>query len=91
LFAAAADCACCLQAGAKHVYAVDASPGAADLARKVVAANGLSNRITVITGRAELVQLPVRQNTVDVIISDWMGSMLLHDGLLPALIRARDK
>eukprot|EP00879_Flechtneria_rotunda_P025458 GHRR01027056.1.p1 GENE.GHRR01027056.1~~GHRR01027056.1.p1 ORF type:complete len:313 (+),score=97.36 GHRR01027056.1:782-1720(+) len=78
-----------LQAGAKHVYAVDASPGAAELARKVIAANGLSNKITVITGRAEQVSLPVRN--VDVIVSDWMGSMLLHEGLLGPLIRVRDR
>lgn len=79
----------CLQAGAKHVYAVDASPGAAEMARKVVAANGLSSKITVITGRAELVELPVRK--VDVLLCDWMGSMLLHDSLLPAVIRCRDR
>lgn len=78
-----------LQAGAKHVYAVDASPGAADLARKVIAANGLSSKITVITGRAELVDLPVKR--VDVILCDWMGNMLLHDGLLPTLLRVRDR
>lgn len=78
-----------VQAGAKHVYAVEASTGAAELARKVIAVNGLSNKITVITGRAELVDLPVKR--VDVIMSDWMGNMLLHDGLLPTLLRVRDR
>lgn len=78
-----------MQAGAKHVYAVDASPGAADMARKVIAANGLSSKVTVITGRPELVELPVRK--VDVLLCDWMGSMLLHDSLLPAVLRARDR
>lgn len=78
-----------MQAGAKHVYAVDASPGAADMARKVIAANGLQDKITVLTGRAELLELPVRR--VDVVLCDWMGSMLLHDSLLPALIRIRDR
>lgn len=86
---AAVGVAVCLQAGAKHVYAVDASPGAAELARKVIAANGLSSKITVIPGRAELVELPVRK--VDVLLCDWMGSMLLHDSLLPAVIRCRDR
>eukprot|EP00878_Enallax_costatus_P044334 GHUV01052846.1.p1 GENE.GHUV01052846.1~~GHUV01052846.1.p1 ORF type:complete len:110 (-),score=20.82 GHUV01052846.1:26-355(-) len=78
-----------VQAGAKHVYAVDASPGAADLARKVISANGLASKVTVVTGRAELVDLPVKR--VDVIVCDWMGSMLLHDGLLSTLLRLRDR
>jgi hypothetical protein len=43
----------------------------------------------VLTGRAELLELPVRK--VDVILCDWMGSMLLHDSLLPALLRVRDR
>jgi protein arginine N-methyltransferase 1 len=59
------------------------------MARKVIAANGLSSSITVLTGRAELLELPVRK--VDVILCDWMGSMLLHDSLLPALLRVRDR
>lgn len=88
---AACTATCVTQAGAKHVYAVDASPGAAELARKVIAANGLSGRISVITGRAEAVALPLRPNSVDVVLSSWMGSMLLHEGLLPALMRVRDR
>lgn len=71
------------------MYAVDASSGAADLARKVIAANNVTDKITVITGRAELVDLPVKR--VDVILCDWMGGMLLHDGLLPVLTRVRDR
>lgn len=71
------------------MYAVEASPGAAELARKAIAANGLSSKITVITGRAEMVELPVRK--VDVLLCDWMGSMLLHDSLLPVLLRVRDR
>jgi predicted RNA methylase len=78
-----------LQAGAVHVYAVDASQGAAELATRVVAANKMQSRITVLHGRAEAVALPV--DKVDVIICDWMGAALLHDSLLPALAAARDR
>jgi hypothetical protein len=77
------------QAGAAHVYAVDASRGAADLAARVVKANNLQSRITVIHGRAEAVALPV--DKVDAIVCDWMGAALLHDSLLPALSAARDR
>ncbi|KAI8476922.1 MAG: S-adenosyl-L-methionine-dependent methyltransferase [Monoraphidium minutum] len=77
------------EAGAAHVYAVDASQGAADLAARVVRANKMEGRITVIHGRAEAVALPVE--SVDVIVCDWMGNALLHDSLLPALAAARDR
>lgn len=40
------------QAGAERVYAVDGSAGAAEAARRSVKANGLQDRITVITGRS---------------------------------------
>jgi hypothetical protein len=36
-----------------------------------------------------MVELPVRK--VDVLLCDWMGSMLLHDSLLPVLLRVRDR
>jgi hypothetical protein len=69
---------------------VDASPGACELARKLVAANGLTSSVTVLCGRAETLELPVRR--VDVLLCDWMGqAMLLHDSLLPAVIRMRDR
>jgi len=71
------------------VFAVDASQGAAELATRVVKANNLQDRITVIHGRAEAVALPV--DKVDVIVCDWMGGALLHDSLLPVLAAARDR
>lgn len=71
------------------MYAVDASAGACELARRVVKANGLAGRVTVIHGRAEALSLPV--DKVDAIICDWMGPALVHDSLLPALAAARDR
>lgn len=79
----------CAEAGAAQVYAVDASAGACELARRAVRANGLESKVTVIHGRAEAVALPV--DKVDVIVSDFAGSALLHDSLLPALAAARDR
>lgn len=62
------------EAGAKHVYAVDAS----EIAIKALAnvhENGLDNRVSVIRGKVEEVQLPVQQ--VDIIVSEWMGYFCL--------------
>jgi hypothetical protein len=48
------------QTGARHVYAVECSD-IADTARKIVAANGYADRITVIKGKVEEVTLPVEK------------------------------
>lgn len=77
-----------MQAGAKHVYAVDPS-GITAQAAKLAAAAGLSSRITVLRSRVEDVQLPVAK--VDVILSEWAGHCLLLDSLAPAVLAARDR
>ena len=48
----------CAQAGAKHVYAVEASEGINKLSRSIVQLNGFSDRITVIHGEIEKIELP---------------------------------
>jgi precorrin-6B methylase 2 len=58
------------RAGAKHVYAVDCS-SIIDTAREIVTLNGFADKITLIKGKMEEVELPVKQ--VDIIISEWMG------------------
>ena len=58
------------QAGAKHVYAVE-NANIAIHARKIIADNGFSDRITVLKGKIEEIELPVEK--VDIIISEWMG------------------
>ena len=45
-----------------------------DHAELVVAHNGLSERVTVIQSKAEDLELP---EMVDLIVSEWMGTMLL--------------
>ncbi|CAH1265320.1 PRMT6 [Branchiostoma lanceolatum] len=77
----------CVQAGARKVYAIEAS-ALAEETRKVVKANGMEGRIEVVHGRAEEVELPEK---VDVIVSEWMGYSLLYESMLPSVIYVRDK
>uniref|UniRef100_A0A2P2JY21 Protein arginine N-methyltransferase domain-containing protein n=1 Tax=Rhizophora mucronata TaxID=61149 RepID=A0A2P2JY21_RHIMU len=77
----------CVQAGAKRVYAVDASDIAVQ-ANEVVKANNLSDKVIVLHGRVEDVEI---DEGVDVIISEWMGYMLLYESMLGSVITARDR
>nr|CAB3265174.1 protein arginine N-methyltransferase 6 [Phallusia mammillata] len=77
----------CAQAGAKTVYAVEASK-IAEQAKQVVKANGLGDKVVVIQGLLEEVELPEK---VDVIVSEWMGYCLLYESMLSSVINARDR
>ncbi|KAK9274591.1 hypothetical protein L1049_021840 [Liquidambar formosana] len=77
----------CAHAGAKRVYAVDASDIAVQ-ANEVVKANNLSDTVIVLHGRVEDVEI---DEEVDVIISEWMGYMLLYESMLGSVITARDR
>ncbi|ESW25013.1 hypothetical protein PHAVU_003G001000 [Phaseolus vulgaris] len=77
----------CAQAGAKRVYAIDASDIALQ-ANEVVKANNLSDVVVVLHGRVEDVEI---DEEVDVIISEWMGYMLLYESMLGSVINARDR
>jgi protein arginine N-methyltransferase 6 len=77
----------CAYAGARKVYAVDASDIVVQ-AREVVQANSLSDIITVIHGRVEEIQI---EEDVDVIVSEWMGYMLLYESMFASVICARDR
>lgn len=68
------------------MYAVDASEGAAESARRAAKANGFADRITVITGLVQSISLPEK---VDVIVSNWAGPGLLAGGMFGALALAR--
>ncbi|XP_029720689.2 protein arginine N-methyltransferase 6 [Aedes albopictus] len=80
----------CAQAGAKKVYAVEAS-NLARLAREVVKENGFEQVIEVFECKVEDFQLPPGADKVDIIVSEWMGFFLLHEGMLDSVIYARDK
>ncbi|KNA07791.1 hypothetical protein SOVF_168700 [Spinacia oleracea] len=76
------------QAGAKHVYAVEASE-MADYARKLIAGNPLlADRITVIKGKVEEVELPEK---ADILISEPMGTLLVNERMLESYVIARDR
>jgi protein arginine N-methyltransferase 1 len=75
------------QAGAKKVYAIEFTDVAIQ-ARKLIAGNGMSDVIEVIQSAAEDVVLSQK---VDIIISEWMGYMLLKESFLDSVIFARDK
>merc|ERR1712000_608680 len=76
------------KAGAKHVIGVDMST-IIFKAREIVQANGLSDKITLLQGKMEEVQLPFPK--VDIIISEWMGYFLLYESMLDTVLYSRDK
>lgn len=80
----------CAQAGAKKVFAVEASKIARS-ALEIVRENGLDEVIKVYQCRIEEFQLPDGVEKVDIIVSEWMGFYLLHEGMLDSVIYARDK
>ena len=73
------------QAGAKKVYAVEAS-NMANHAELLVAANNLSDKIIVIAGKIEEIDLPER---VDCIVSEPMGYMLYNERMLETYLHAK--
>ncbi|XP_044256147.1 histone-arginine methyltransferase CARMER isoform X3 [Tribolium madens] len=73
------------QAGAKRIYAVEAST-MAHFAQKLVDANNLSDSIKVIPGKIEEIELPEK---VDVIISEPMGYMLYNERMLETYLHAK--
>lgn len=74
-----------VQAGARKVYAVEAS-SMAKHAEALVASNKLTDRITVIAGKIEEISLP---ETVDIIISEPMGYMLFNERMLETYLHAK--
>lgn len=77
-----------MKAGAKHVIGVDMST-IIYKAREIVEANGMSDKITLLQGKMEEVQLPFPE--VDIIISEWMGYFLLYESMLDTVLWARDR
>ena len=75
------------QAGARKVYAVEAS-NMAMFAEQLVEANpSLGSRIQVIRGRVEEIVLPEK---VDVLVSEPMGTLLVNERMLETYFYARD-
>ncbi|KAI0823963.1 S-adenosyl-L-methionine-dependent methyltransferase [Trametes gibbosa] len=78
------------KAGAKRVFAIDASD-IAEKAAQIVKDNELNSVITVIRGKVEDIKLPDGYDRVDIIISEWMGYALLYESMLDSVLHARDR
>lgn len=76
-----------IKAGAKRVYAVELS-AMADCAREIVRQNGLSDRIIILKGKMEALELP---DHVDMVISEPMGFFLVHERMLETYVQAGRK
>ena len=87
------------KAGAKKVYAIEYTDMALN-ARKLVEANGVADIVTVLQGTVEGIKLPLKEDgfgdgeneeVVDVIISEWMGYMLIRESMLDSVLVARER
>ena len=58
-------------------------------AREIVEVNGMSDKITLLQGKMEEVEIPFPK--VDIIISEWMGYFLLYESMLDTVLWARDR
>lgn len=63
----------------------------AEIARQIVKENNYESVIEVFHQRIEDFALPPNADKVDILISEWMGFYLLHEGMLDSVIFARDK
>ncbi|XP_046405920.1 histone-arginine methyltransferase CARMER isoform X3 [Ischnura elegans] len=74
-----------IQAGARKVYAVEAST-MAQHAEALINANNLKGKIVVIAGKIEEIEIP---ESVNVIISEPMGYMLYNERMLETYLHAK--
>ncbi|XP_068523312.1 histone-arginine methyltransferase CARM1-like isoform X1 [Anas acuta] len=74
-----------VQAGARKVYAVDAS-SVTKYAELLVRSNNLSDKITILTGKIEEISLP---ESVDVVISEPMGYLLFNERMLESYLHSK--
>ncbi|XP_032164042.1 histone-arginine methyltransferase CARM1-like isoform X2 [Mustela erminea] len=74
-----------VQAGARRVYAVEAS-SVAQYAEMLVKNNHLCDKIIVVPGKIEDISLP---EAVDVIISEPMGYMLFNERMLESYLHSK--
>ena len=73
------------RAGARHVYAVEASD-IAPVAERVFALNGLSDRITLISGWSRQIELP---EPADLLVAEVIGNEPFEEEILETTLDAR--
>lgn len=74
------------RAGARAVYAVECT-GVAAMAAQLAAINGFANIVHVLQADIRAVALP---EPVDVIVSEWLGTIGVDENLLGSVLWARD-
>ncbi len=84
----------CAKAGAKKVIAVDNSD-ILNQAKEIVKLNGYDHVVTCVRGKIESLitegGLPLTNGeTVDILVSEWMGYALFFETMLPSVMAARD-
>lgn len=77
-----------VRAGAARVYALERAPGAAHLARALIAANGCADRVYVLEGDADALWAP---EPADVLVSEWLGVYGVDENMLAPVLAARDR
>jgi SAM-dependent methyltransferase len=75
------------RAGAKHVYAIEAS-AIGEVAEAIFEANGLSDRVTLLRGWSTHIELPER---ADVLVSEIIGNDPLGENVLEVTRDARKR
>jgi precorrin-6B methylase 2 len=75
------------QAGAGKVYAVERT-AIAEMAVRLVAKNGVADRVEVIHSDLEDTDIPEK---VDVLVSEWMGGLGVDENMLAPLVMARNR
>ena len=73
--------------GANKVYSVENS-NVSKLTSQIIKLNNLEDKICLLNNKLENIILPEK---VDIIISEWMGYMLLNESMIDVIILARDK
>lgn len=68
----------CVEAGAAKVYAIEANPKAAEMARRGLARDGLADKVEVIQGFSYDVTLPER---AEVLVHEVVGNMGKDEGM----------
>ena len=75
------------QAGARHVYAVEASD-IAEVAQRVFALNGVRDRVTLIPGWSRQIELP---KPADLLVAEVIGNEPLEEEILETTLDARHR
>lgn len=79
------------RAGAAHVYTLERTPETAEIARRCIALNGLSERITVLTMDAKDARIGTHiPRRCDLVVHEIFASDLVGEGVIPVIAHARE-